>query len=145
MLVKEYVKFSSCRALHPALPDVLRHPDYRMPGIIAGAERPTRRPQTLANRVLPLPYPFGQSLIDDGHLALRRVVGSLEAAPGDDRDAHRPEIVAHDELVVVDDFKGPSIVGGVVLDRSRDRVWGSIRRLARHGSRSQYARYGEKP
>src|SRR5258708_6784689 len=97
-----------------------------MPDIIGSAKRTTRRPQTLANRVLPLPDPFRQSLVDDGHLALRRVVGSLEAPAGDDRNAHRPEIVAHDELVVVDDFKAPSIVGGVVLDRSSDRIWSSI-------------------
>ena len=122
MLVKGHVKFSSCRALHPALPDVLGHSDHRMPDIIGSAKRTTRRPQTLANRVLPLPDPFRQSLINDGHLALRCVVGSLEAAAGDDRDAHRPEIVADDELVVVDDFKGPAIVGGVVLDRSSDRI-----------------------
>src|SRR5207244_4769052 len=127
VLVKGYIKFSSCRALHPALPDVFGYADHRMPDIIGSAKRTTRRPQTLANRVLPLPDPFRQSLIDDGHLALRRVVGSLEAAAGDDRDAHRPEIVAHDELVVVDDFKGPSIVGGVVLKRSSDRIWSSIR------------------
>src|SRR5438128_813178 len=116
-----------------------------MPDIIAGAKRTTRRPQTTANRVLPLPEPFRQSLIDDGHLALRRGVGSLEAAAGDDRDAHRPEIVAHDELVVVDDFKGPSIVGGVVLDRSGERIWSSIRRQTRHGNRSQHARDGATP
>src|SRR5439155_1680013 len=102
-----------------------------MPDIIAGAKRTTRRPQTTANRVLPLPDPFRQSLMDDGHLALRRGVGLLEAAAGDDRDAHRPEIVAHDELVVVDDFKGPAIVGGVVLDRRSDRIWSSIRRQTR--------------
>src|SRR5258706_408423 len=42
-----------------------------MPDIIGSAKRPTRRPQTLANRVLPLPDPFRQSLIDDGYLALR--------------------------------------------------------------------------
>ena len=87
MLVKGNVKFRSCRALHPALPDVLGYSDHRMPDIIASAKRPTRRPQTLANRVLSLPDPFRQSLIDDGYLALRCVVGSLEAAPGDDRDA----------------------------------------------------------
>src|SRR5437762_13476916 len=102
-----------------------------MPDIIAGAKRPTRRPQTLANRVLPFPDPFRQSLIDDGHLALRRVVGALEAAAGDDRDAHRPEIIAHDELVVVDDCKGPAIVRGVVPDRSSDRIWSSIRQIGR--------------
>src|SRR5215813_1807811 len=116
-----------------------------MPDIIASAKRPTRRPQTLANRVLPLPDPFRQSLIDDGHLTLRCVVGSLEAAAGDDRDAHRPEIVAHDKLVVVDVFKGLSIVGAIVLDRSSDRIWRSIRRQTRHGNRSQNARYGAKP
>src|SRR5258708_10046212 len=145
VLVKGYVKFSSCRALHPTLPDVLGYSDHRMPDIIAGTERTTRRTQTLANRVLPLPDPLRQSLIDDNYLALRRVAGSLEAAASDDRDAHRLEIVAHDELVVVDDFKGPSIVGGVVLDRSSDRIWSSIRRQTRHGSRSQYARYGAEP
>src|SRR5262245_32467703 len=145
MLVKGYVKFSSCRALHPALSDVLRHSTHRMPGIIAGAKRSTRRPQTLANRVLPPPDSFRQSLIDDDHLALGRIVGSLEATAGDDRDAHCPEIVAHDELVVVDVFKGLSIVGAVVLDRSSDRIGSSIRRQTRHGSRSQYARYGVKP
>src|SRR2546423_1404249 len=69
----------------------------------------------------------------------------LEAAAGDDRDAHRPEIVAHDKLVVVDDFKGPSIVGGVVLDGSSDGIWSSIRRQTRHGSGFQYARNGAKP
>src|SRR5437773_9908285 len=106
-----------------------------MPDIIAGAKRPTRRPQTLANRVPPLPDPFRQSLIDDGHLALRRVVGALEAAAGDDRDARSPEIFAHDELVVVDDCKGRAIGGGVVLDRSSDRIWSSIRRQTRHGNR----------
>src|SRR5207247_528124 len=68
-----------------------------------------------------------------------------EAAAGDDRDAHRPEIVAHDELVVVDNFRGPSIVGGVVLERSSDRIWSSIRRQTRHRNRSQHARYGAKP
>src|SRR5437870_3403372 len=68
-----------------------------------------------------------------------------DSAAGDDRDAHRPEIVAHDELVVVDDFKGPSIVGGVVLERSSDRIWSSIRRQTGHGNRSQHARYGAKP
>src|SRR5262245_34179722 len=114
-----------------------------MPGVIAGAKRGARRPQTLANRVLPLPYPFRQSLIDDDRLALGRVVGSLEAAASDDRDAHRPEIVAHDELVVVDVFKWLSIVGAIVLDRSSDCIGSSIRRQTRHGSRSQYARYGE--
>src|SRR5215472_9051182 len=99
-----------------------------MPDIIASAKRPTRRPQTMANRILPLPDPFRQSLIDDGYLALRRIVGSLEAAAEDDRDAHRPEIIADDELVVVDDCKGSSIVGSVVLDRSSDRIGSSIRR-----------------
>jgi hypothetical protein len=99
----------------------------------------------LTNRVLPLPDPFRQSLIHDGYLALRRGVGSLEAAAGDDRDAHRSEIVAHDELVVVDDCKGPPIVGGVVLDGTSDRIWSSIRRQTRHGSCSQYARQGAKP
>src|SRR3981189_3902296 len=98
-----------------------------MPDVIGSAKRAARRPQTLANRVLSIPDPFRQSLIDDGHLALRRVVGSLEAAAGDDRDAHRPEIVAHDELGVVDDFKGPAIVGVVVLDWMIDRIWSSIR------------------
>src|SRR6478609_7149713 len=142
MLVKGYVKFSPCRALHTALPDVPGYSDHRMPDIIGSAKRTTRRPQTLANRVLPLPDPFRQSFIDDGHLALRCVVGSLEAPAGDDRDAHCLEIVAHDELVIVDDFKGPSIVGGVVLDRSSDRIWSSIRRETRHGNRSQHARYG---
>src|SRR5947209_20443014 len=116
-----------------------------MPDIIAGAKRTTRRPQTTANRVLPLPDPFRQSLIDDGHLALRRIVGSLEAAAGNDRDAHRPEVVAHDELVVVDCCQGLSIIGGVVLDRSSDRIWASIRRQTRHGSGSQHARYETKP
>src|SRR5262245_31009189 len=116
-----------------------------MPDIITSAKRTTWRPHTLANRVLPLPDPLRQSLIDDGHLALRRVVGALEAAAGDDRDAHRPEIVAHDELVVVDGFKGLAVVGGVVLDRSSDRIWSSIRRQTRHGNRPQHARYGAKP
>src|ERR1051326_2602308 len=116
-----------------------------MPDIIATAKRPTRRPQTLANRVLPLPDVFRQSLIDDGYLALRRVVGALEAAPGDDRDAHRPEIVAHDELVVVDDFKMPSVAGCVVLDWRTDHIRGSVRRQTGHGNRSQHARYGAKP
>src|SRR5258706_6687189 len=116
-----------------------------MADISVSDKRPTRRPKPPANRVLPLPDPFRQSLIDDGHLALRRVVGSLEAAAGDDRDAHRPEIVAHDEMVVVDDFKGPAIVGGVVLDRSSDRIWSSIRGQTRHGTHSQHARYGAKP
>src|SRR5262245_20213789 len=116
-----------------------------MPDILASAKRPTRRPQTLTNRVLPLPDLFRQSLIDDGHLALRRVIGSLEAAAGDDRDAHRPEIVAHHELVVVDDLKGPSIIGSVVLDRSSDRIWSAIRRQTRHRNRSQHTRYGTKP
>src|SRR5262245_31359597 len=98
VLVKGYVKFSFCRALHPALPNVLGYSDHRMPDIIASAKRPTRRPQTLANRIPPLPELFRQRLIDDGYLASRRVVGWLEAAPGDDRDAQRPEVVAHDEL-----------------------------------------------
>ena len=40
MLVKGYVKLSSSRALHPALPDVLGYSDHRMPDIIAGAKRP---------------------------------------------------------------------------------------------------------
>src|SRR4051812_4017440 len=111
-----------------------------MPDIIVGAKRTTGRPETMANRVLPLPDPFRQSLIDDGHLALRHVVGSLEAAAGDDRDAHRPEILAHYELVVVDDFEVPSIVGGVVLNTSSDGIWSSIRRKTRHGNRSQHAR-----
>src|ERR1700681_4175417 len=100
-MVKGYVKFSSCRALHSALPDVLGYSDHRMPDIIGSAKRTTRRPQTLANRVFPLPEPFRQLCIVDGHLSVRRVFGSVEAAPGDDRDAHCPEIVAHDELVVV--------------------------------------------
>src|SRR5436190_12119368 len=115
-----------------------------MPDIIASAKRTTRRPQTMANRALPLPDPFRHSLIDDRYLALRRVVGSLEAAASDDRDAHRPEIVAHDELVVVDDCKGLSIAGGVVLNRGSDCIWSSIRRQTRHGSRPQHARYGAK-
>ena len=42
----------------------------------------------------------------------------LEAAAGDDRHAHRLEIVAHDELVVVDDLNRAAVDGGVVLDRS---------------------------
>src|SRR5262245_47006679 len=112
-----------------------------MPDIIGGAKRPTWRPQTLANRVLPLPDPFRQSLSDDGYLALHGLVSLLEVAAGDDWDTHRPEIVAHDELVVVDDFKGPAIIGDVVLDRSSDRIWSSIRRQTRHGNRSQHARY----
>src|SRR4051794_682862 len=107
------------------LSDVLGYPNHRMPDILSSAKRSTGRPQTLANRVPSLPDPFRQSLIDDSHLALRRVAGSLEAAAGDDRDAHRLEIVAHDELIVVDDFKVPAIVGGVVLDRSSDRIWSS--------------------
>src|SRR5262245_14459068 len=116
-----------------------------MPDIIAGAKRPSRRPQTLANRVLPPPDPFRQSLIDDDHLGLGGVVGSLEAAAGDDRYAHRPKIIPHDELVIVDVFKVLSIVRAVVLDRSSDRIGNSIRRQTRHGSSSQYARYGVKP
>src|SRR5262245_57767290 len=127
MLVEGYIQFRSRRALHPALPDVFGDSDHCMPDILSSAERTTRRPQTLANRVLPLPDPFRQSLIDDCDLALRRIVCSLERAAGDDRDAHGPEIVAHHELVVVDDFDGPSIVGGVVLDRSSDRIRSSIR------------------
>src|SRR5437667_11017817 len=99
-----------------------------MPDIIGSAKRPTWRPQTPANRVLPLPDPFRQSLIDDGHLALRRVVGSLEAAAGDDRDAHRPEIVAHDELVVVDVFKMPAFAGGLVLEGAGNRLRSPIGR-----------------
>src|SRR4051812_22780717 len=98
-----------------------------MPDILGRTKRTTRRPQTLANRVLALPEPFRQSLIDDGHLALRCVVGALEAAAGDDRDAHCPEIVAHHELIVVDDRNGSSIIRGVVLDRRRHRIWSSIR------------------
>src|SRR5581483_1043262 len=107
-----------------------------MPDTIAGAKRTTRRPQAPANRILPLPDSFRQSLIDDRDLAWRRVVGSLEAAAGDDRNAHRLEIVTHHKLVVVDDGKGLSSVGGVVLDRSSDRIRRSIRRQTLHGSRS---------
>src|SRR5207237_10181023 len=107
---------------------------------ISSSKRSTRRPQKMSNQVLSLPDTFRQCLIDVGYLALRRGVGSLEAAAGDDRDAHRPEIVAHDELVVGDDCKGPPIVGRVVPDKSSDRIWSSIRRQTRHGSRSQYAR-----
>src|SRR5262249_49883817 len=109
VLVKGNVEFRSCRALHAVLPDVAGYSDHRMTDIIARAKRPTRRPQTPANGILSLPDSFRQSLIDDGYLALGCVVGSLEAAPGDDRDAHGPEIVAHDELVVVDDFEMPSV------------------------------------
>src|SRR5262249_34727533 len=116
-----------------------------MPDIIASAKRPTRRPNTLANRVLPLPDPLRQSLIDDGYLALRRVVGWLEAPAGDDRDAHCSEIVPYHELVIVDGFKGPSIVGNVVLDRSSNPIGSSIRRQARHGDGSEHARYGTQP
>src|SRR5262249_23022926 len=99
----------------------------------------------MPNRVLPFPNPFRQSLIYDDYFAFRRVVGSLEVAAGDNRDAHRPEIVAHDELIVVDDLKGPSIIGGVVLDRSGDRIRVWIWWQTRHGNHSQHARYGAKP
>src|SRR5262249_58350599 len=83
VLIKGYVESSSRRALRPGLPDVLGNSDHRMPDILASAKRTAGRPQALPNRVLPFPDPFRQSLIDDDHLAFRRVVGSLEAAAGD--------------------------------------------------------------
>src|SRR5947209_7432000 len=122
MLVEGYVEFGSCRVLDAALLDVLGHSDHRMPGVIARANRRTEVwPQTLPDRVLSFPDPVRQRFIDHDHLALRRDVGPFETAAGDDRDAHGLEIIAHDELVVVDDLNGPSIGGGVV-DRKSTRL-----------------------
>ena len=117
-----------------------------MPGVIARANRPTEVwPQTLPDRVLALPDPVRQRFIDHDHLALRRDVGPFETAASDDRDAHRLEIIAHDELVVVDDLNGPSIGGGVVLNTCGDRVWRSIRWQTRHDGRPLHAGCGAKP
>src|SRR5690348_6233839 len=111
-----------------------------MPGIFTLAEGPTWRAQTPADRVLPVPDLFRQGLINDCYLAWRRVVGSLKASSGDDGNAHGREIIAHYELVIVDDCRWPTLVGGVILDKSSDRVRSSIRRQTRHGSCSENAR-----
>jgi len=79
---------------------------------VASANEPPGGPQTIGQSGS-APSDFVSPIVSLRRPpCLRRDVGSLEAVAGDDWDAHRFEIVAHEELVVVDDCKGLPIVGG---------------------------------
>src|SRR5206468_5273269 len=131
--------------LDAVLPDIRGHADHGMPIVVAGPEcRAQVRPQTAPDRVLPLPELLRQRFVDDDYLALGRGIGRLEAAAGHDRDAHGFEVVAHDELVIIDDVDRPAIDAGVVLDTRDDHFRRPIRREARHNGRGLYAGCGAK-